>query len=220
MSEPKFLLGFGERLTRPVPPPQRTMDKKVPYSVIEARNRLVPQVETTVSDLAALPSEACPNDQAVAVFTLHPEFLAKSYYPVGLLRELKLETVGSRPAGVQPEKTTRKTQSDEVEPSTELFVAGPRSAFSTWSSELASWSEATAGADDLTKIERVSAFTPQEKLRGLDSTTKSTVLLEVALLQNKNNPNLWYQNCLPFRILFQDALNCAFEFSSRYLVQK
>lgn len=181
--EPKFLLGFGERLTEPVPPPQRPVDKKVPYQVAEARDRLVPMVASAVSEFDALPSEACPRDEAVAVVTLHPEFLAKSYYPGALLREVGLEAVGSRPVRVKPAKTTRKKKRDDDEPSTQLFVSGPRETFRNWSAELARWTDGQRGAEDLTKVERFEAFDALSKLKGVLHDEKE-VLLEVSLHAN------------------------------------
>ena len=177
--DPKFLLGFGERLTEPIPYPQRPMDKKVPYSVTAARDRLVPMVASTVAVLDSLPDNACPQDEAVAVLTLHPEFLAKTYYPGALLRELKLETIGSRPVAVKPEKTTR-VKAREEEPSTQLFVAGPREAFRVWSTELASWTEGRRGSEDLTKVESFLAPSAADKLKAMPEEEKRP-LLEVAL---------------------------------------
>jgi hypothetical protein len=155
------------------------MDKKDPYSVLTARDRLVPMVAQTVSDLDALPDNACPHDESVAVVTLHPEFLAKSYFPGALLRELKLETVGSRPVVVKPEETTR-TKERGPEPSTQLFVAGPREAFRTWAHELANWTEGIPGAEDLTKVEALTAFLPEQKLKPVPPDA-TRLLLEVAL---------------------------------------
>lgn len=155
------------------------MDKKDPYTVATARDRLLPMVAQAAADLDALPDNACPHDEAIAVVTLHPEFLAKSYFPGALLRELKLETVGSRPVVVKPEKTTR-TKERGAEPSTQLFVAGPRKAFRTWSAELAKWTEGSPGAEDLTKVESFTAFPPKDKLKTIPEESQR-LLLEVAL---------------------------------------
>ncbi|MFN3242517.1 MAG: S8 family peptidase [Planctomycetota bacterium] len=178
--DPKFLLGFGERLTEPVPPPKREMNKTDPYTVSAARSRLVPMVAKAVEELDSIPDEACPNDEAVAVLTLHPEFLAKSYFPGVLLQELELTAVGSRPVSVKPEKTTRKKVREGAEPSTELFVAGPRDAFRAWSTELSGWADDRKGAADLTKLESVASFPAHAKLKGITG-YEQRPLLEVAL---------------------------------------
>lgn len=177
--QPNFLLGFGERLTEPIPPPGRVMEKPAPYAVLEARDRLAPMVAATSQELDSLPHTACPRDEAVAVITLHPEYLAKSYYPGRLLRAIGLETVGSRPRRVRPEKTTRKKGPVEEE-STELFVAGPRERFRSWAGSLGQWSGMIDGAYDLPKIETFRALTVDDRLRPIPGDTPQP-LLEIAL---------------------------------------
>lgn len=70
-----YLLGFGERLTEPIPKPGGGGEKKHPYNLKEAQKRLAPQVERAVGRIEMLPRAACPNDQAVATITLHPAYL-------------------------------------------------------------------------------------------------------------------------------------------------
>ena len=76
-----FLLGFGERLVERVPPPPIKPSKAHPYTFAEARERLLPRMDTAAKQIAALPAQACPDDQAVVMVTLHPAYLAKSYFP-------------------------------------------------------------------------------------------------------------------------------------------
>ena len=59
---PRFLIGFGERLTEPVSPPLGGGGKPSPYSEEEARERLRPQVQRAARAANQLPSAACPND--------------------------------------------------------------------------------------------------------------------------------------------------------------
>lgn len=127
----------------------------------------------------ALPDEACPNDQAVAVFTLHPQALSKSAYPGRLLREVGLETIGSRPVRITPEEWTRKGPPQEAE-STALFVAGDRSTFRDWAAGLVRWSDRTAGAEDLPKIELIRAGDSTDRIRAVPEDLDEP-LLEVAL---------------------------------------
>ena len=94
---PRFLIGFGERLTEPVSPPLGGGGKPSPYSEEEARERLRPQVQRAARAANQLPSAACPNDRVVSVITLHPSFIAKSYFPGHLLRDVGFEPLGSRP---------------------------------------------------------------------------------------------------------------------------
>ena len=79
--ERNFLLGYGERLTERIPPIIGGAPKRLPYSVPEARSRLAPLAVAAATELSRLPQLACPRDEAVAIITLHPQFIAKSYYP-------------------------------------------------------------------------------------------------------------------------------------------
>ena len=85
-----YLLGYGERLTAPVEITGGGAEKKPPYSFEEARTRLIPMLKSAAVSLEALPEKACPDGQAVAAVTLHPEYYAKSHYPAGFLREAGL----------------------------------------------------------------------------------------------------------------------------------
>src|SRR5688572_14862791 len=99
-----FLIGYGERLASDIPSPLGGAPKKHPYSFVEARKRLTSKVKIAARQLQALPEEACPGDQSVALVTLHPTYLAKTYYPAELLKTYGLDTVGSRSREISPEK--------------------------------------------------------------------------------------------------------------------
>jgi hypothetical protein len=175
-----FLLGYGERLVENITIQRGGEGPKLPYSFSEARKRLAPQIQATARALADLPDAACPRDEAVALLTLHPQFLAKSYHPGSLLHDVDLEVIGSRPKAVKPEKWTRKKPAAEA-PSTELYVAGPRSAFRSWAGAIEGWvppHEATRA--DLQKIEAVHAPTPEEKVQRIRSKSKS-LFFEIGL---------------------------------------
>lgn len=161
-----FLLGVSDYFTQPLPPPKRKVEKKHAYSFERAKQRLVPQAEETAKALDALPRAACPHNEAVAVLTLHPEYLAKSFYPSSILREIGLETVGSRPVQVKPEARTLKRSPEEM-PSTSLFVAGSRKAFDALPAMIGQLQETSRAGDDLPKLEELAPFTTKQKLREL-----------------------------------------------------
>lgn len=160
---PKFLLGYGERLTERVEPVVGGSPKKAAYSFDEAKRRLAPMLRSVAANLAELPDAACPNGEAVAVVTIHPEYLAKSYYPVDLLRATGLEPIGSKPARVKPDRWAKKG-SPSASPSTELFVSGKRRDFLALATELGTWAESLRGADELARIEAFRAPTPEERI--------------------------------------------------------
>ena len=77
----RFLLGYGERLTERVAAPGGGNPTVPAYTFEEAIARLNPMLSVTSENLIALPNQACPNDEAVSVLTLHPQWIAKSSSP-------------------------------------------------------------------------------------------------------------------------------------------
>lgn len=176
---PNFLLGRGENLVEPIVMPGRPLQREAPYTIPEARDRLVPMLRDTVKALDALPALACPRDQAVSSLKLHPEYIAKSYFPTKLINSVGLRTVGSRGITLTAERRS-KGRAPEAKPSTELFVAGPREAFRDWASKLPRWSANTTGAEDLAAVELFASIPPQSKIRPMSS-KDDELLLEVVL---------------------------------------
>jgi len=174
-----YLLGYGERLTAPVEIASGGGEKKPPYTFGEARSRLAPMLQSAAVVLGALPEKACPNGQAVATITLHPEYYAKSYYPGGFLREAGLRTVGSRAKTITPEQRSRGREPEEAV-TTELFVAGPRDSFHRLADQIPSWEAASPAAKQLASIEKVSALEAEERMRPLKK-AKGKLPLEIVL---------------------------------------
>ncbi len=182
-----YLLGFGERLTERIDPVKRPMRKADPYEFTEARDRLVPKIRTVVRELDQLPGLACPQDECVAAVTLHPAYIAKSFFPVGLFRAVGLEPVGSKPRRIVPEKGAKKQTPDQkkegvrpVSPTADLFVAGKRQAFRRWSETVGTWQETRDGAAELVRVEDVRFVDPDERIKPMRSKTDAP-LLEVVL---------------------------------------
>jgi hypothetical protein len=183
-TSPNFLLGYGERLTEPVAAPPRPSTKLLPYSFVEARSRVIPMVQATVKELTKLPALACPNGQAVTVLTLHPEYLAKSYFPAALFRSVGLDSVGSRPSKVTPQKWTRKS-APELTETTDLFLAGARDALRQWSESLPFWNEQTPGGNDLVSVEQFRPQRVEDRLKPIQSTNRE-LTLEIVLHASAN----------------------------------
>ncbi len=174
-----FLIGHGERLTEEITKPTGGGPKYFPYSLGEARQRIAPLLTQVINELDELPAKACPHDEAVAMLTLHPSFLAKSYYPEVLLRELGLHAVGSRGCLIKPAKGTAKRQPKEIVTSC-VYVAGERSAFRRWAELMPTWKDVSKAATDLRKIEDLNAGNPQEKVLTFHS-KESEPFVEVVL---------------------------------------
>lgn len=175
-----FLLAKGERLTEPVRvPPGGGPPSEKPYTFAQAQKRLLPMVNRTADAISDLDDRACPHDEAVGTITIHPEYIAKSYFPSKLLRRLELRTVGSRPQRIKPERLRRGKEPENMT-TTQLFVAGKRQRFSEWAENLGGWTEADDGADELPTIEAVSCPTPEERVKPLH-TDEEELLFEVVL---------------------------------------
>ena len=174
-----YLIGYGERLASDMAAPLGGAPKKHPYTFSEAHKRLTPRIHAAFDELSELPDEVCPGDQAVALVTLHPTYVAKSYYPAELLRTYRLETIGSRSRTVSPEKSTRKKPVESAVTS-ELFVAGTRAHFREFVSGVDRMRSSAPAAGDLIKIEDFRVQSAEEKLKPFRSDDEEP-LLEVVL---------------------------------------
>lgn len=161
--ENNYLLGKGEMLASTVEVPSGGGDKNPPYSFNEAKRRLSPRISAVATEVAKLPPEACPNDSAVAIVTLHPRYVSKSEFPDRLLRSANLEVVGSRLRSLKPESwgVDRKPS---VAFGEDLFVAGKRSSFVRLAEELPFWTADDPGARALEQIEDIGPFLASDKI--------------------------------------------------------
>ncbi|MBF2755097.1 MAG: hypothetical protein ISN29_07540 [Gammaproteobacteria bacterium AqS3] len=145
---------------------RKRQPKQHPYSFSEARGRLSPMLEQTVEHLSRLPDKACPDDTAVVGLTLHPEYIAKSYFPGALLRDRKVEVVGSIPVDITPEKRSRGRPPEKMR-STQLFARATREVFKSWCDALPDWQpDSQTLKDNLRALESISALEPRLNIRG------------------------------------------------------
>ncbi|MGY4829178.1 S8 family peptidase [Sphaerotilaceae bacterium SBD11-9] len=163
----RFIIGRGELLTYPITPAPMGGSKAHPYTLAEAQHVLIPQINRTARELRSLPQAACPRDIAVAKLDLHPAYIAKSYFPSGLLRQTGLTAVGSRTIRVRPRFDVRKTATEESD-TTQLFVAGTRAAFERLPAYARQLQEYTGEAIQFAEIEAISSMTPEDRLRIFD----------------------------------------------------
>jgi hypothetical protein len=186
MSQINFLIGRGELLTHEIQGPQRKPDKAEVYTLHQAAERLVPQFIGTAEALDALVPEACPGDFGVARLTMNPSYIAKSFFPMAMLRSVGLESVGSRTVRVNPKGWTKKDPLRECT-TTELFVAGKRNAFR----QLKDWpdtlQEKSKEALDLAHIEQFSAFAPEERIVSYGGKKDRFFEVGVHLLPDEDN---------------------------------
>lgn len=175
-----FLLGNGERLTSRVHVPAGGGDKNPPYSFGRAQRRLSTKLREAVVALDAIPSDAAPKDEVVAVVTMHPRYISKSDFPQELLSAVGLRPIGSRSQTITPEswgiKNHPKTAVTE-----QLFVAGKRSTFRKWAGDLQRWTPNTRGAQQISQFEDVAAFASKDKLRSIPPEHGRRGVLEIVL---------------------------------------
>lgn len=158
-----YLIGRGELLTEPVAPPPIKPTKAHPYTVEEARARLAPQLAHAVAEIES--DALAPDSVYVMRFALHPAYIAKSYYPAHLLRQVELEAVGSRDRPIRPEKHVMKDWEEREFTTSELFVAGKKSSFERLSELLATESALPPAFEEIREIEEISSLRVAEKFR-------------------------------------------------------
>jgi len=201
MAKQNFLLGRGENLTSDVSVKRGGGSKAAPYTFQEAKQRLTPMLDQAVREVDRLPDDAYPNDQAVVSLTLNPEYIAKSYFPTELLRDVGIEVVGSRPRKVKPEKRSRDREPVDAM-TTELFARGSREALRSWNANLSGWASDRRSADALGSIETITAPSPLEKIKG-EMPSEGILPMEIVLhadgMEGETNLLALFQQFLPSR---------------------
>lgn len=161
MARSKFLIGNGESLVSRATASSGPPSKVHPYQFEERAETLAPLIQNVLTEIDQLPAGACPHDEAVIAVTLHPSYIAKSYHPTGMLRELGLRQVGSRERSIDPMRSVRK---ESIRKTTELFIAGPRKALHRLN-PLSAVEVSEVFREDFRKIESV-RLPGSERIRG------------------------------------------------------
>ncbi|MEA1649856.1 S8 family peptidase [Nitrospirillum sp. BR 11164] len=159
MAATRYLIGQGEKLSEEIARPPRGMgDKAHPYAFPYAQRRLAPQWRRASDTLRGLPSLACPGGEAAIELTLHPSYLAKSYYPGHLLRELGLFHLGSRAVHVVPDSvvSSRALESGQAQPAPVLYLGGEIDRLIAFGDQIDEWMpDDERVQDDFRKIESI-----------------------------------------------------------------
>lgn len=106
MSSKNLLLSGGEKLVGVAEIARPRGDKSMPYSFEEVRDAILQPLADIRTSLRNVARVAKPRDEGVFEMVLHPSFLARSYYPVKLLRAMGLRDVGSKERIITPRATT------------------------------------------------------------------------------------------------------------------
>lgn len=192
MTNLRYLIGQGENMSEEIARPRRGMgDKTDPYSFPEARRRLAPQWKATAKEIAALPELACPGGEAALEVTLHPSYLAKSYYPDHLIRALQLSHLGSRAVHIVPSKVvgSRAEASGKAQPAPVLYLSGDVDRLVTFGEKVAQWAPDDENVENA--FRRIESVTPpgRSRLKALSTRfdDRDTLPLEV-VLHNPEEP--------------------------------
>ena len=190
MADPRYLIGGGEQLSVDAPrPPRSSGDKAHPYSFDEARELLAPQWQATGERMRSLPALACPDDQTVVEITLHPTYLAKSYYPGSLIHDLKLRHVGSKAVHIDPVRRATNTAVEDgrPQPAPKIFLAGDRGALERFSAAVDTWSPLDERVrNEFRQIEAVSLPGPDRR-KSLRYADQKKISLEIVLHTDLEN---------------------------------
>jgi hypothetical protein len=180
MAAPRYLLGGGEKLSIEVPRSRRNPGEKAhPYTFAEAKRNLVRQWMSVATGLQNLPELACPGGQTVVAMTLHPSYLAKSYYPKELIQELGLRHLGSRAVYLTQPSSNNKTERGQPAPM--LYLAGSTDDLVDFSEGVADWRPADEDVrDNFRRIEEI-ALPSDDRLKSLGDRDRGEIPLEIVL---------------------------------------
>ncbi len=128
MAERNLLLGKGEALASSKEIKRNSGPKKYPYTLEEIRTEISSSLEQVQLSLSALPKAAKPRGEGVFELTLHPAFLAKSYFPKRILKKAGLRDVGSKETSIVPRHVTDIRDAGKLQATATLFIAGTESA--------------------------------------------------------------------------------------------
>lgn len=200
MAKNNLLLGNGQALVGPTRWPNPPADKKEVYTISETRKRLHPQLELFASSGAKVPSGAAPRGEVVGRMIVHPEYLAKSYFPTGVLRLAGLRHLGTRSTSISPVKRTRVKNADQPMFTAELLVAGRVANFNTFD-QLLMQSQAVGVQQSIGRIENITLMSPQDRVRRITALPDGTVLLEAVLHASSDDQDIitqfaqWVKQC-------------------------
>ncbi len=139
-------------------------DKAGPYTFPVARDRVARRLRATLAVANTLSENMTPDDQIVTSLTLHPSFLAKTYYPKDILAKYSLKNLGSKEVIINPEVSVTDEQRAGNISSSLFFVSGKKENFNQLLSDLLSNHMDESSKDDLVKIEDLVLFDAEEKL--------------------------------------------------------
>ncbi|KAA8976920.1 S8 family peptidase [Halospina sp. K52047b] len=162
-----ILIGKGETLTTPISQKRGGGPKHAPYSYTEARERLVRHLRNFLSESESIDPDAIYEGQIVSKVTLHPTYLAKSYYPSKLVSEFGLRSIGSKPVKIRPEKAAARSKRGKELLTASYFFSAPIGFYENLLNAINEGKDLPKGVkDDIVKVESLESFSASEKIKG------------------------------------------------------
>ncbi|TOB64655.1 S8 family peptidase [Vibrio parahaemolyticus] len=145
------------------PRPSAPSDKKNPYSFHKAKARLLGKLNSTVQRYNEIPAAAAPAEMVVTKMTLHPAYLAKSYFPESLFNKYNLKSLGSKEVFIKPEVQVTEKKVEQLS-SSQYFVAGKKNDFERLIHDVNNESLNDSCSYDFTKFENIEFFDSKDKI--------------------------------------------------------
>lgn len=157
------LISNGKELIGQLSWPLGGGPKWLPYSIKDAREVLHPQIIAVQKFAEAIPERFAPRREVTAKIVLHPVFLAKSYFPANLLRDVGLTILGSRPIKISPRK--KRNDTDPPAETASIFVSGTAEDFQSMDAKLRDEGTPSGKQEQFARIELIDPYGNDEKLR-------------------------------------------------------
>ncbi|WP_387467294.1 S8 family peptidase [Photorhabdus sp. RM323S] len=211
MKNKNLLLGYGETLTGEVQIKNGNGPKNKPYTYEENAPVIMRELQGVLRNIQALPEEVMPNGEAIAKITLHPAFLAKSYFPVLLFKKFSLKSVGSKSVRVRP-RTVVGGRGKPKEESTSacIYVSGKAKDFLDLYNAMHNDRLNKGQKKEIITFEEVSFFEPIEKIKNIES-SENVRKLEVALHTPSSNNGV-------LRSFIDYALSCGAKINENKII--
>ncbi len=181
------LISNGRELIGQMSWPRGGGEKSHPYTIDDVRTVLHPQLQAIRAFADDTPPQFAPRGEVTAQVVLHPSYLAKTYFPAGLLRDVGLTILGSRPIRVRPRNPG--TGQDKVTETAAIFVSGTSDDFGVMDAKLLDPRTASSRQDHFIRIESIHSYDPEQKLR-LDPATRWPEFVHVTLHASESDADI------------------------------
>lgn len=185
-----LLLGGGERIAGRAAIVRGGGPKKRPYTLAEVQSRLLARVHDIAVALRNTPAGAKPRGEGVFEMTLHPSFLARSYYPAKLLAATGLRDVGSKERTITPRKASEGRLEGKPHATASILVAGREDGINRLASFLTDDKVPEYIGQQLTEIESIQWLSSEDKVRGELPVDDARHSFEVALHAGANENDI------------------------------